>query len=249
MAFEFKTMDIANEAETYFIELYGSFGWRLKSSQRVFNRTARPVATIGNGSVNYVQTQTETVDFTKLVFERDTNMENYERLYSLESQYFALQSMMPEKEPEYSSTIEIAEWAEKRRPNVAVGFNDTRFFWLIALGVAVITIVVLDIISVSNGDPSLITILINRGNGWFTNLFFYLMIGAFFGGILGFIGWSIVTNILQNKALKKALNDPLSAERAELERQYQKMHTEAVSYGEKKARMILIIAEATKLVK
>lgn len=241
MAFEIKTMDVANEAEAYFIELYGTFGWRLKSSQRVFNRTSRPVATIGNGSVNYVHTQTETVDFTKLVFERDTSMENYERLYSLESQYFALQGMMPEKEPKYSSSIGMDEWV-KDKPGIA---NESRSYLPAALLCSLLGFGVICII---------IAVLYREKDASFIETFKSMWGVVFLSPIVGlpfafFVVPLVYYGIINRKALKKALSDPESAEYAELERQYQKMHTEAVSYEENKARMILILAEAAKLVK
>ena len=240
MAFEIKTMDVTNEAEAYFIELYGSFGWRLKSSQRVFNKTSRPVGTVSYGSVSYVHTQTETVDFTKLVFERDTSMENYERLESLESQYFALQSMLPEKEPEYSSTIGMEEWV-KDEPEIV---NESRSYLPAAilgslLGFAIICIIIA--VLYRDNDASFIEI--------FKSMWGVVFLSPIVGLPFAYFAVQIVYGIINKKALKIALSDPSSAERAELERQYQKMHAEAVAYGENKARMILILAEAARLAK
>ena len=244
MAFEIKTMDVANAAEGYFIELYGSFGWRLKSSQRVFNKTSRPVATIGNGSVNYVHTQTETVDFTKLVFERDTSMENYERLESLESQYFALQSMMPEEEPIIKSNVTFEEWLKHHGKDYVTTWKTTMKTFIAAAIFSMVGIVILSMILDSVPISELADYLL--ADSPFFNIFSLMAAGAFVGGIISFL---LSHFVYRPYAYKKAVKDPSSEGYAELENTYKRLHAEAVAYGENKARKILILAEAARLAK
>ena len=244
MGFEIKTMDVANAAEGYFIELYGSFGWRLKSSQRVFSQTSRPVATIGNGSVNYVHTQTETVDFTKLVFERDTSMENYERLESLESQYFALQSMMPEKEPIIKSDVTFEEWLKHYGKDYVTTWKATIITFIGAAIFSMVGIVILSMILDSVSISELSDYLL--ADSPFFNIFSIMALGAFIGGIISFL---LSYFVYRPFAYKKAVKNPTSEGYAELENIYKKLHAEAVAYGENKARKILILAEAARLAK
>ena len=86
MAKEAKTLNVNNYEEQAVIEEHQAFGWSLHSSQRIFNRDSH--LETRNGDLYSV---TKTVDFTKLVFERDTCMSNYYKLKSLEEEYEELQ--------------------------------------------------------------------------------------------------------------------------------------------------------------
>ncbi len=92
MAIEYKTLEVANSAEIATIELWSKFGWRLKSSQRIYNKdTHFESRSDGTYSV------TETINFTKLMLERDKDMPHYSELCESERKYVALMSQTPVK--------------------------------------------------------------------------------------------------------------------------------------------------------
>lgn len=112
MAMEIKTLDVKNSEEQSTIEFWSQFGWVLKSSQRVYNKDSH-LETRGEDTYSV----TETVDFTKLVFERDKNAPNYGKIVSLEKEYFNVQASMPKEEPKvncrhYNSIEAFAEGAK-----------------------------------------------------------------------------------------------------------------------------------------
>ena len=115
MAMEIKTLDVKNSEEQSTIEFWSQFGWVLKSSQRGYNKDSH-LETRGEDTYSV----TETVDFTKLVFERDKNAPNYGKIVSLEKEYFEIQASMPNEEPKvncrhYNS---IEAFAEGAKPDV-----------------------------------------------------------------------------------------------------------------------------------
>ena len=88
MAKEVKSIDVSNSQEETYINIYQSFGWELKSSQRVFNRDSRLKS---EGDSLY--TETTTTDFTKLVFEREKKIPNYGELVDLEEEFWELKDV------------------------------------------------------------------------------------------------------------------------------------------------------------
>ncbi len=89
MAMEYKTVNVPNELEAKTISELGRFGWTLKSSQRVFNQDSHNEYD-RYGDYVYVETVTNTVDFTKLVFERDNDHPNYAQIARIENYAFDL---------------------------------------------------------------------------------------------------------------------------------------------------------------
>ena len=104
----------------------------------------------------------------------------------------------------------------------------------------VILSMILDSVSISELADYLL------GDSPLYNIISYTALGAFVGGIVSFL---LLRFVYRPFAYKRAVKDPTSNGYAELKNTYKRLHDEAVSYGEKKAQMILIIAEATKLVK
>ena len=92
MAMEIKTLEIKNSEEQSTIEFWTQFGWQLKSSQRVYNKDSHLES---RGDSTY--SVTETVDFTKLVFERDKNGPNYSKIVELEKEYFSKAATLSNK--------------------------------------------------------------------------------------------------------------------------------------------------------
>lgn len=81
MLIEVKTVNIKKEDIQNTIEFWGRFAWELKSSYPL-NRT----------DGNYDKSR-----YIKLVFERDKNIPNYNRIVELEHQYMELSKKLPKR--------------------------------------------------------------------------------------------------------------------------------------------------------
>lgn len=115
MAKEFLTLDVDNSSEADIIQMFQNFGWDLKSSQRVFNQDTRPVAAYTYKDVSFIQSKTETVDFTKLVFEREKNMPGYSELVVLENEFFELYGDLPDVTPgPILDPLGVKEWLKTK---------------------------------------------------------------------------------------------------------------------------------------
>lgn len=116
MAKEIKTLDIENQYEAEVIETLQHFGWTLKSSQRVFNQDTHAQGAISYQGITFVKNKTKTVDFTKLVFEREKAMPHYQEIVTLEQEYFNLLEQIPEKnDPPVELMLPFEEWATKKK--------------------------------------------------------------------------------------------------------------------------------------
>ena len=91
---EIKTLEVQNYEEEATIRYWQQFGWNLKSSQRVYSKDSH-LETRSSG----IYSVTETVDFVKLVLERDKSSANYDEIVKLEKEYFAIKATLPEKRP------------------------------------------------------------------------------------------------------------------------------------------------------
>lgn len=133
MAKDIKSIDVQNDAEEFYIELFQKFGWELKSSQRVFNQNTTPVGAISYEGYTYVHSETNTVDFTKLVFERDKKIPHYNELVELEAEFWDLSQIVSAGKPNLppqATTMEgwanyaepeLRSKAEKRIPHIIFG--------------------------------------------------------------------------------------------------------------------------------
>ena len=121
MAKEIRSIDVANEVEEFYIENYQRFGWKLVSSQRVYNQSSTPV-----GAVTYkgeyrdytdVRSETYITDFTKLLFERERNMPHYEKLVELEDEFWELtETALPGRPPLPHFQFTIEDWVKTVDP-------------------------------------------------------------------------------------------------------------------------------------
>ena len=115
---EVKSLDVENNAEEFYIHLYHMFGWQLKSSQRVFDRDTHPKAAFSYENLTYIYSETDEVDYTKLVFERNTHMPNYRRIAELESEFFELMEDRTDSRPaEPPPLMTYSEWFAKTKPS------------------------------------------------------------------------------------------------------------------------------------
>ena len=237
MSVEIKTMDVENFMEEPMIRFYAKFGWTLKSSQRVFNQNSRPVATISDGTFTYVQTKTDTVDFTKLVFERDTNMKNYYELKMLEDEYETVEYFIKKTPfPGYSSSVSFEDWVEKENPSVYDGgclaFIGTFFL------VGVVTFAALAAIGALKNHLPYFEHIANR---WVRLLIVSLITAI----LIGFVRAGLV----DDKERQEAMKDPSSFGYKQLLEKYQKMHEQALQYENYTQRRKEILERAEELSK
>ena len=99
MPFEYKQFDVLNENAPNIIRWMTEFGWKLKSSQRIFNRSSRPTGAVTYQNLTYIHTETEVDDFTELLFERDVNMPFYDEVCELEEEANYLLEFRVEQRP------------------------------------------------------------------------------------------------------------------------------------------------------
>lgn len=123
MSLEIKSFDIENEDEEEIISVFQSFGWRLKSSQRVFHQNSTPRGAISYENLTYIHSETKTVDFTKLVFERDTNMPNYGEIVELEEKFWELSNECPSARPPEPKLLNLQDWVNENKPSAFSKFK------------------------------------------------------------------------------------------------------------------------------
>ena len=119
MAFEIETFDVENHEVQQYVNWMGAFGWHLKSSQRIYNRTKTPTSAIAFENVVLVNSSTEVDDFTELVFERDKNMPYYDEISTLENEALELLPYYSQKRPlKPSDKMTFKEWISNTKPRV-----------------------------------------------------------------------------------------------------------------------------------
>lgn len=75
---ESKSLTVSTSMENETIDYYQKFGWSLLSSQEIYNKNS---VDLGDS------VETTTVNYVKLVFQRDTSIPNYKRIKELEQTY------------------------------------------------------------------------------------------------------------------------------------------------------------------
>lgn len=79
---ESKVISISPKDEQYMIDSYQKFGWEVLTFQEIFSQDSHEEAD-GDKNVSV----TNTVNFVKIVFSRDTNMPNYDKIVELEKKF------------------------------------------------------------------------------------------------------------------------------------------------------------------
>ncbi len=225
MAMEIKTLDVKNEEESETIEFWAQFGWSLKSSQRVYNKDSHLES---RGDSTY--SVTETVDFTKLVFERDKNGPNYPRIVELEREYFAIAASLPAQKPTVRESYPDAKaWATATKPDLRKKSAKT-----------------INLVAIIGGFG--LTLALEMFNYTIT------MVLQGIGLVIG-IGALIAKAIIKKKALRKGLEDATSEEAATMNEGYkeylQKQGKEATAlteYNNKLDRGAAILEELDTLI-
>lgn len=220
MAMEIKTLDISNDAEDTTIQIYQDFGWSLKSSQRVFNRDSH-LESEGDS----VYSVTKTVDYTKLVFERDKSMPHYKEIKELEDRFFYLLENLPDRNSVMpNETMEA--WATRVRPDI----KTNRWGYLLCIlffGGALIG-QVLSMMVFNSMDGFLLSPLVGVG-----------------GGI---VYCKVFTKISEASAIKGAVNGKNRKARAKLEALFNPLHEASVQRAEYLEVMPRLRKEASALV-
>ncbi len=197
MAMEIKTLEIENSEEQATIEFWTTFGWNLKSSQRVYNKDSH-LEQRGNETYSV----TETVDYTKLVFERDKNGPNYAEIVRLEREFFQLSEDMERYKAAVSNSSK--DWEKQKlnfdfRPPAKVKLLKTLTVLFIILG----------IIGLS-ADFFMLDILESSLDTEFPEFLTYLMFAIGAIGGLGVLITGITRKVTRKKALDEAMSYPNS---------------------------------------
>ena len=182
MSFEYKSIDIENDKESDIISLFSEFGWELKSSQRIFSQDTRPIGAVTFNSkesdvgLTYIHSQTNTVDYTKLVFQRDNSLPNLSRVRELEREFWQLSSTCPAHRPTEPEYMPLEEWAISTHASI---YSDVERI-LAWIGSGLVFTVIWAIVFA-------ITLTIDEGGGFFKNFitafFPCLIAGAVCGGV------------------------------------------------------------------
>ena len=210
MAIEIKTIEADNESEEAMIEIYQSFGWRHKSSQQIVS-------------------QNDSEGYTKIVFERNKNMPNYERLVALEAECWAIDESLPDDPPPYSDCCETVEaWAAAAKPSLLKNAVAKQFALVAAILYGVIV---------------LYDLLINRAPFTFNTLTWIIPCI-----VISVVAVMIRDSILQKKAREDALSNPASPHREVLEARYREVVAVVSVYQSAIERRNAMMEEAKTLV-
>jgi hypothetical protein len=236
MSIEVKTVDVVNSAENQTIRIYQRFGWNFKSSQRIYNKNTSLEDRDGD-----LYAVTETVNYTKLVFERDTNMNNYQRLRELEIKYHGLNRSLPDTPPLYSSDVTMDEWGRSAKPDVSGALGRV----LTILATIPVFVGGLLMANPNMDGETLSEIIDGVGKGESFAIYAVLAVA---GGVIGLLLSKVLSKfIFRPFTLNKALKGHPCKERDRLERQYKVVHDQAVEYEGKLRRIEEILDEAGTL--
>lgn len=134
MAMEVKMLEVKNSEEASVVEFWAQFGWNLKSSQRIYNKDSHL-----EKKGDTVCSVTETVDFTKIILERDKNNPNYSKIVSLENEYFSIKSSLPKTPPKVENYTSKYDWISKAKPNVITNkFKKAMFYIMLICGIVLV---------------------------------------------------------------------------------------------------------------
>ncbi len=92
---ESQSLTVSPSEEQNAIETFQNFGWTLKSTQEVHSKDTH----LERGGWNYDQlySVTETTNYVKLMFQRDTQIPNYNEIAELENEYWSIMTSEPNK--------------------------------------------------------------------------------------------------------------------------------------------------------
>lgn len=94
---ETKSITVLPSDENETIDLWADFGWELQSSQEIFNKDSGL-----KRSGDTIYSVTTTINYVKLVFQRDTSMPNYEEIRKKEAEYARIVDIPLKTGPNFS---------------------------------------------------------------------------------------------------------------------------------------------------
>lgn len=223
---EIRSLDVANEEEIACIEFHQNFGWKYKSSQRIYSKNTR----LERWDLSVVSV-TETTDFTKVVFERDRETKNYHQLVALEQEYLSLCNRIPDAPPAFhDKCATIEQWAAAAKPTIIK--NRAGIFTVLLTAILCGSAVFYDT-SVHNAEVNLSSLLM-------------LLIPCF---IISMIVSLTFESIRNRTALRSALKAKNSKYRSELERKYLLLLDKIDEYTALVERQSQVFNAATHLVR
>lgn len=226
MAMEIKTVEVANENEESTIRFFSQFAWNLKSSQRIYNKDTH-LENRKDGTYSV----TETVDFTKLVFERDKNHPHYATIVAYETKYLAGLEMLPKNAPPSYDSIE--DFASKVNIDIRNKKQRSQFKILLISGIIIAAVF-----------HFLIWMSLCGDSFWLLALTFL----GFVAGIGVFISSFVTKSKNKNKMIEKALNGEDAEAAAALKEKYDAAVQKSNEYNGECARLDHILDELEKIV-
>lgn len=231
MAKEIKSIDVENAAEELYIKIFQKFGWELKSSQRVFNQSTSPVRAITYEGYTHIESETETVDFTKLVFEREQKIPNYDQLVELENEFWRLSEVVAIGRPNLPPhATTMAGWAKYTEPELRTKIERRLPHILFGLMIATELCAPLALAEIGKIPAN-------------ENVVQLIFLGI---GITALV-WKLTTLFLRKNALRSAINSPQSKYRKRLERLYNQVIDQIELYDYSSQRMDEIVNQAARL--
>lgn len=231
MAKEIKSLDVENDAEEFYIDIFQKFGWELKSSQRIFNQSTTPVSAISYKGYTHIESETETVDFTKLVFEREKKIPNYDRLVELENEFWKLSEVVAVDRPNLPPhATTMAGWANYTEPELRTKVERRLPHILFGLMLPIELYTPLALVELGKLPVS-------------ENLMTFI----FFGIGITILAWKLTTLFLRKNALRSAIHTPHSKYRNRLERLYNRVIDQIELYDYSSQRMGEIVNQAASL--
>lgn len=154
MSLEYKTVEVSNEEAPYWIKWMAKFCWKLKSSQRIFDRSSRPVGAITYENLTFIHSETSVVDFTELLFERETSIPNYYEICELEQEAFELVPYCNgETRPYEPVKMTFGEWIDNTSPSpFTKGEFAFRTIITSVILALVVTAIIIACVGVEGGD-------------------------------------------------------------------------------------------------
>lgn len=123
MALEYKKIECESEATENVITFMLRFGWKLQNSTRIYNATSTPRGGFAYENLFYIHSEKECEDFTELLFVRDKNIPDYDRIIELEEEALDLLPFFTERPPVTSPLMAFEEWV-KTEPSKIFHFKE-----------------------------------------------------------------------------------------------------------------------------
>lgn len=253
MTLEYKSVEIANEKEENCIGIHQCFGWELKSSQRIFSQNTRPTGSTTYNGETRIHVTTETVDFTKLLFQRDIEMPHYHEIISLEQSFWETLSSVPNERPIVPTMMSFEAWTRSDKPRLL----STRKFVLVYGLCAFLAPALLSSpypVHIIKGTVTDVTMC-----EWFGAVGICGVLSCICAAIPGMFVYDKLLDTITKHKLKKGIDKMKASDRDSLQKQYEKYveeqkkeisskEAEATRYEKLQSRLRSLMQKAADLV-